>query len=66
LGEATVRVAEFKHAIADSEPKFVVACVGSKAARFRAPAWLRRLLCVRNNVFDAGLVWRSRAANSAL
>lgn len=25
--------AEIKHAIADSEPKFVVACVGGKAAR---------------------------------
>src|ERR1039457_6952269 len=33
----------------------------------QAPAWLRRLLCVRpNNVFDAGLVWRSRAAIRAL
>jgi hypothetical protein len=26
-------VAEIKHAIADSEPKLVVACVGGKAAR---------------------------------
>jgi hypothetical protein len=33
----------------------------------QAPAWLRRLLCVRpDNVFDAGLGWRSRAAIHAL
>jgi hypothetical protein len=33
MGVATDRAAEIKHAIADSEPKFVVACVGGKAAR---------------------------------
>jgi hypothetical protein len=33
MGVAAERAAEIKHAIADSEPKFVVDCVGDKAAR---------------------------------
>jgi hypothetical protein len=35
MGVATDRASEIKHAIADSEPKFVVACLGGKAARLR-------------------------------
>jgi hypothetical protein len=33
MGVAADRPAEIKHATADGEPKFVVACVGGKAAR---------------------------------
>jgi hypothetical protein len=62
------RAAEIKHAIADSEPKFVVTCVGDNAGPpAQARARLRRLLSVRpDNLFNAGLVWRSRAAIRAL
>jgi hypothetical protein len=58
MGVATDRAAEIKLAVADSEPKFVVTCVGGNAGPpAQARAWPRRLLSVRpDNVFNTGLV----------
>jgi hypothetical protein len=60
--------AEIKHAIADSEPKFVVACVGGKAVRLPRRPPGSGGCCASGPTMCSMPVefWRSRAAIRAL